>query len=160
MEVTSSSNVVPVQPPPEVTKANPQPTVAEQPKSPSATTDTVTVSNNSSQAIPPPASDIEATETYNSAVLDKPLPQSIKDEKQATQVAEDLQKSLNAVKTSVHFEVTPEEHQDTAQAKFNFQVVNKQTGEVIRQYPPDDIQAIKQKTLEAGLKGILVNGTG
>jgi uncharacterized FlaG/YvyC family protein len=92
-------------------------------------------------------------------------PQSIKlTKEEAKEAAADLEKALNKVgNTEIQFNVSlvvagGADESKSKVTDFKFQVVEKKTGKIIRQFPPDDINGIKQRAQQNSPKaGLFLN---
>lgn len=74
----------------------------------------------------------------------------------AEKLAEDLERQINTpTDTVIRFRVAaPADSAD--KSNFRFQVVDRDTGKVLRQFPPEDISGIKERIRDKGL-GVLVD---
>ena len=76
---------------------------------------------------------------------------------EARKIAEDLQRALNnSRETVIRFKASASDAENSSQ--FKFQVVDKDTGEVVRQFPPEDMLGLAHR-MKADLAGLVFDAS-
>ncbi len=74
---------------------------------------------------------------------------------EAERIVRDLEEILKDVSpTALKFEVSQEENDDSA---FSFKVIDRETGKVIRQFPPDEALSVLMKLDSKNGAGLILN---
>lgn len=73
---------------------------------------------------------------------------------EAVDVSRSLEGVLNESNTEVQFSVMTEREGSN---KINFKIIDKKTGEVVREFPSDEVVKMADKALKDSRQGILVN---
>jgi uncharacterized FlaG/YvyC family protein len=72
----------------------------------------------------------------------------------AKEISRSIEIALNNSNKEVQFSVTPEELSGN---KINFRVIDSSTGEVVREFPSEEVQGIADKALNQVKQGLLVD---
>lgn len=96
--------------------------------------------------IPSDNSDTVSTEGVEPSAAKSP--ETPKTKEDAEQVAKDFEEFLNTTHdTVIRFRVSVTDEEQNA--GFRFQVVDRETGQIVRQFPPDDIIGLKSRVATA-----------
>ena len=74
----------------------------------------------------------------------------------ATRISQSLENALNANSKEVQFAVTPEEK---AGNKINFKVVDRSTGEIVREFPSEEVRNMAEKAFSNIPHGLLIDSS-
>jgi uncharacterized FlaG/YvyC family protein len=72
----------------------------------------------------------------------------------AKEISRSIEIALNNSNKEVQFAVTPEELSGN---RINFRVIDSSTGEVVREFPSEEVQRIAEKALSQVQQGLLVD---